>query len=69
MSEMIDIVFDGPPGPVAPRFVETERPNGQGVNVGEWIMRDDGYWVLRLLVDVPSRTPRPAPRAPEESSQ
>ena len=34
MSEHIDIVFDGPPGPVVGRFVE---------------VRDDGFWVLRVV--------------------
>lgn len=45
---MIDIVFDGPPGPEAGRFVEVESPPGVSVGVGEWIKRDDGYWVLRF---------------------
>lgn len=45
----IDIVFDGPPGPEAGRFVEVEDENGRSLNFGEWIHRDDGYWVLRVL--------------------
>ena len=44
----IDIVFDGPPGPTAPRFVEVECPPGVGINIGEWLQRDDGFWVLRM---------------------
>lgn len=44
----IDIVFDGPPGPKAGRFVEVEDDCGVSINVGEWVERDDGYWVLRL---------------------
>lgn len=44
---MIEIVFDGPPGPEAGRFVEVER-DGRSVSVGEWARRHDGYWVLRI---------------------
>jgi hypothetical protein len=47
----IDVVFDGPPGPECGRFVEVEDPNtGHSMNVGEWIERPDGLWVLRLWV-------------------
>ena len=46
----IDIVFDGPPGPEAGRFVEVEETlTGRSVAIGEWVNRDDGYWVLRLM--------------------
>lgn len=44
----IDIVFDGPPGPVCGRFVEVENSEGHSISVGEWVERADGYWVLRL---------------------
>lgn len=44
----IDIVFDGPPGPIAGRFVEVENELGASINIGEWVERDDGYWVLRI---------------------
>jgi hypothetical protein len=44
----VDIVFDGPPGPEAPRFVETETTDGKSVHAGEWLRRLDGRWVLRL---------------------
>ena len=47
----LDIVFDGPPGPEAGRFVEVER-DGRSVKAGEWMKRADGYWVLRLRVDL-----------------
>jgi len=46
--DYIDIVFDGPPEHEAGRFVEVEDPQGQSVGVGEWVHRDDGFWVLRL---------------------
>ncbi len=44
----IDIVFDGPPGPESGRFVEVEDESGASINFGEWIERDDGFWVLRI---------------------
>ena len=50
-DRVIDIVFDGPPGPVAGRFVEVEDSDRCGIgDVGEWIERDDGFWALRLRV-------------------
>lgn len=48
MSNYIDIVFDGPPGPTPGRFVEVEDADGKSIRVGEWVQRDDFYWVLRL---------------------
>lgn len=51
-NKHIDIVFDGPPGPEAGRFVEVEIGNDTdhyySMRFGEWIDRGDGYWVLRL---------------------
>lgn len=46
----IDIVFDGPPGPVAGRFVEVEDENRRGLSFATWMQRDDGFWVLRFTV-------------------
>jgi hypothetical protein len=46
----LDIVFDGPPSNESGRFVECEMPPNTSVNIGEWIKRDDGYWVLRIPV-------------------
>ncbi len=48
MSEHIDIVFDGPPGPESCKFVEVEDDQGRSINFGDWVERDDGYWVLRV---------------------
>lgn len=48
MSKHIDIVFDGPPGPEAGRFVEVENAEGWSINFGEWVKRSDGYWALRI---------------------
>ncbi len=42
------IVFDGPPGPEAGRFVEVEDTEGRSVNAGEWRERADGLWELSL---------------------
>lgn len=48
MTKHVDIVFDGPPGPEAGRFVEVEDDTGKSIKFGEWLQRSDGYWVLRL---------------------
>jgi hypothetical protein len=52
MSDYIDIVFDGPPGPTSGRFVEVEDPSGASVDAGNWVCRADGYWVLRITPEV-----------------
>lgn len=44
----IDIVFDRPPGPDAPRFIEVEDHEGKSIKFGEWVKRPDGVWALRL---------------------
>lgn len=47
--EFFDIVFDGPVGAMrGPRYVEVEDPDGQGIRIGEWLKRPDGYNVLRV---------------------
>lgn len=43
-----NIVFDNPPGPIAPRFIEVEDTNGRSFNLGEWRQREDGMWVLHV---------------------
>lgn len=48
MTNFIDIVFDGAPGPQTGRFVEVEDANGKSINFGEWVQRPDGYWALRI---------------------
>ena len=47
-AKTIRIVFDGPPGPEAGRFVEVEDEKGCSIDAGEWRKRDDGYWELVL---------------------
>jgi hypothetical protein len=44
----VDIVFDGPPGPEAPGFVEIEDDQRRSIRYGEWVQRDDGVSVLRV---------------------
>ena len=44
----INIVFDGPPGPEGPRFIEVETDDGYSIPVGEWQERPDGDWALRI---------------------
>ncbi len=44
----INIVFDGPPGPEGPRFIEVETDDGRSIRIGEWQERQDGNWVLRI---------------------
>jgi len=48
MSDHVDIVFDGPPGPESGRFVEVEDATGKSITFGQWIEREDGRWVLRI---------------------
>jgi hypothetical protein len=47
-TSYVDIVFDGPPGPDAPRFVEVEDDQRRSIRVGEWIQRADAAKVLRI---------------------
>ena len=49
--DAINIIFDGPPGPEAGRFVEVETDAGRSINVGEWKKRSDGLWALRIVKD------------------
>ena len=44
----VDIVFDGPPDQEAGRFVEVENHEGSSINIGTWVHRPDGFWVLRI---------------------
>jgi len=48
-ARYVDIVFDWPPEPPeSGRFVEVEDAAGASINLGQWVQRDDGYWVLRI---------------------
>lgn len=50
----INIIFDGPPGPHGPRFVEVEDDAGNSVRVGDWAEHQpegyehEGFWRLRI---------------------
>ena len=52
-AKPINIIFDGPPGPEAGRFVEVETDDGKSLNAGEWSQRTDGLWSLRVM-ELPS---------------
>lgn len=47
-SRYFDVVFDGPPGPEAGRFIEVENERRESVSMGQWIDRGDGTWALRI---------------------
>jgi hypothetical protein len=47
-NKFIDIVFDGPPGHDAGRFVEVEDADGCSIAIGEWVEREGGLWALRI---------------------
>lgn len=47
----IHIVFDGPPGPEAGRFVEVENDDGKSISAGLWKERADGFWELVIEGD------------------
>lgn len=47
-NSFVDIVFDGPPSHQSGRFVEVEDASGKSIRFGEWIRREDGYYVLRF---------------------
>lgn len=61
-EENIHIVFNGPPGPEAGRFVEVETPDGKGLNAGEWRQVGD-FWHLVIC-----RTPAPATASWEDEA-
>ena len=46
----INVIFDGPPGHEAGRFVEVEDMEGQSIKLGDWIKRPDGLWALQFEV-------------------
>lgn len=50
MTGHVDIVFDGSPENWAGRFVEVEDDTGASIRLGDWVVRPDGYWALRIDV-------------------
>lgn len=47
-NKPINIIFDGPPSHGSGRFVEIETDDGESINIGEWVEREDGLWALRI---------------------
>lgn len=47
--------FDGPPGPVSPRFIEAENLRGESISVGKWFKElprsRSADWFLVLEVE------------------
>lgn len=50
MTQELYIVFDGPPGPEAGRFVEVESPFGRSIRAGRWEQHGK-FWFLILTPD------------------
>lgn len=51
VGSYVDIVFTAAPGgpeDQAAVFIEVEDDQRRSTQYGEWIERDDGYWVLRI---------------------
>ena len=44
----VQVVCDRPPGHESGAFVELEDSNGRSINFGEWIVREDGFHVLKV---------------------
>lgn len=58
--ERVHVVFDGPPGPEAGRFVECETPDGRSINAGDWHKRADGLWELCISLTALTHPPASA---------
>jgi len=64
--QKLAIVFDGPPGPEAGRFIEVEQEDGSSVKAGQWEKRENGQWVLHLRVIDEDIAPSPETHPNEE---
>lgn len=51
-GEPFYVVFDGPPGPNAPTFIEVENAEGRSLTRGKWIERAGGTWALGPFFEV-----------------
>ena len=56
MCQAINIIFDGPPGPHAGRFVEVETDAGKSICAGVWIPLGGNFWKLRIT-ELPQAQP------------
>lgn len=53
-NKHVDIVFDGPPSPDGPRFIEVEDATGKSFRLGQWVERPDGKFAIRFTAaDLP----------------
>jgi len=50
ITEGIKIIFDGPPSHESGRFVEVENEQGQSIDAGVWLEREDGLWELSIVL-------------------
>lgn len=50
LAPFVDVVFDGPPGHEAGRFVEVEDETGKSIVFGQWMepLKAGDYWRLRI---------------------
>lgn len=56
--QQVVVVFAAPPGPADKCvFVEVEDGSGNGLNVGKWEERPDGFWELGPFLATPNPTP------------
>lgn len=53
--QVVDVLFDGPPGPECGRFVEVNDLTGASMNVGDWIDYGQGLHSLRVLALPPKK--------------
>lgn len=63
LTQPINVVFDGPPSPDGPRFIDVETDDGRSLMAGEWVERPDGRWVLRIAELPAAPTEDDQPRA------
>lgn len=45
----VDVLFDRLPDQDGCNFIDCVDENGQGINAGEWIKREDGTVALRII--------------------
>ncbi len=64
MADKIYVIFDGPPGPESPRFIEVENDQRESVSLGQWQWKEDVkrvgnpfYWRLGPFYAIPPVAP------------
>lgn len=58
-THYLDFVVGNGPGPDC-GLIEVENDEGKSVNVGEWFQRSDGFWVLRVWLNMHFHVAGPA---------